>query len=199
MTEEDEDRSRTENSSGVALFVQWLFLSTVIAVGLGILGGMLPSRVKLLGIFATLQSLLLAYVVSTLHRSFSLKPLRTIFIAVGVLIVTQSAISCWIAFRDYSSSIEQQQKEDPNALLLDKIVKSAGGDPKVKEVFRKAKDERDAKLRFPAYLQHRVAQLGEWSSPWPGLFAGMEILLAVVLGLFFFRHGIGKTISVSGS
>lgn len=199
MTEEDEDRSRTENSSGVALFVQWLFLSTVIAVGLGILGGMLPSRVKLLGIFAVLQSLLLAYVVSALHRSFSLKPRRLVLLVVSVLIVTQSAISFGISFRDYSSSIEQQQKEDPNAVLFDKFAQSDQIDTKVKEDFQKANKERKEELKFPAYLQHRVAQLGEWSSPWPGLFAGMEILLAVVLGLFFFRLGIGKTISVSGS
>ena len=195
MPEENDDQDGTGNSEasrGMSLLVQWFFLSAVIAVGLGVLGGMLPSRVKLLGIFAVLQSLLLAFVVANLHRSFLLELRRPFFFAVGVLIAIQSATSFWISFRDYTSSIEQQQKEDSNASSLAKIVRSENIDPKVQEEFQKAKDEKEAKLQFPAYLKHRVSQLGDWSSPWPELFAGMEVLASVFFGLVVSRLNTKK-------
>ncbi len=59
---------------------------------------------------------------------------------------------------------------------------------KVRAADEEARTRLKESLTFPAYRRLRVRTLGQWTSPWPELFWGTELLTACAVGTWMFRR-----------
>lgn len=181
-------------------FVEWLAIAAVGLAAFTLAAPYAPARMKLLGLFAVVCGLLAGWGVGTLARVLDVGRNRGSVTIAVVLIVGGQAGLALQSWRLYAAQLEATyQAEVDLPLALPQGDGDGGASFDLEGTFR-AGDELRSSLReerrrelaekagFPSFLKHRVSPLGDWASPWPEVFFGIELLLAAAVGTWVFRR-----------
>lgn len=85
----------------------------------------------------------------------------------------------WLSYQHFRQARAEYAAAHPrDAALQSMLEKFSADDPELKA--RYEEENRRIEPHFQDFLAHRISPLGDWKSPWPELFWGVELLLASV-------------------
>lgn len=159
----------------------WL-LSGFLAVGvLSVTASYAPPVLKRLVIFYVVYGIASGYVLNWLVDELRPQlrrglPWLTAFLCVAGAI--NMGVLSYYHFEQTRHALAKERPQDVE--ILNALREASKNDPEAQKLY--AKELRQFTPSFEDYLQNRVSQLGEWPSPWPGVFWGAEVILAAVAG-----------------
>lgn len=83
----------------------------------------------------------------------------------------------WLSFQHFQKARAEYAAAHPRDAALQSMLENLSkNDPELKA--RYEEENRRIHPRFQDFLQHRISPLGDWKTPWPELFWGLELFLA---------------------
>lgn len=164
----------------------WLILFVLGAGTISLVAVYLPPRVKMLGLFAIAQGLLIGWLAAWLAIQFGLRRVsRILGCTVVFLVILCGQIGTGVeSFRVYRSADEDRVfAKNPKLAAL---LKNLSGDAKSANTV--ADLRKTVGLNFADYLQFRVSELKIQSRRWATVFWISEIVLGSLAGTWFFRR-----------
>ncbi|WP_010588160.1 hypothetical protein [Schlesneria paludicola] len=174
----------------------WLMVSSLATTALTLVSAHAPPRIRLIGLFSIAFGALVGWAIVQLAIRFDAMLPRRIVGLTAVVLTIAGLIGCMIeTYRQ--TRWPDSPKGQMSAQLHDLGLKM------VEEMNRQIKPSDTASqvdlyatMSFRRFLARRLAQLGEWSSPWPELFWAAEIGLAAVTSFWVATRSMLNTPSV---
>jgi len=163
----------TPHANRSSTFV-WIAACLVATIAVSLVAAQAPPRIRLIGIFPVMLGLLIGGLVVWLARKLdAVASCRFQVVAAMLLAVAGWGGLTWETFRrDEVLSVKSANQE--LAARLMKEFEQQTNAPHIEL-------DRPTTLKaFRSYLARRVQQLGDWLSPWPELFWGLELIMTGV-------------------
>jgi hypothetical protein len=166
-------------------YLQW-FIATGLAVwGLSALSGQLPSRVRLLLLFAIAFGLLIGWGAGVIADEIGA---RRSWPAAAITAVLTVAGLTNVAIAGYRQSVERARAivaADPQQLTALRVLEGAiNHDPELRQ--RYLEERARLEPEFGSYLMRRLLVFGRLPSPWPAVIWGAEIIAGAVAAVWMF-------------
>jgi hypothetical protein len=151
-----------------------------------------PGRIRLLGLFAVAFGAVCGWGLARGAAYFGVSDRSIVRLVTAMILIgaaeTGLTLESWRLY-----VVDLRKTYDPEASA--EVV--GGGQPFVPDsLLKKAREERqralEAKSRLPAYLRHRVKNLGDWPAPWPVVFWVGEVILGTAAGVAVCLRSGGK-------
>jgi hypothetical protein len=154
--------------------LQFVVCATVVCVGLGILAGQAPPRIRLLGLFSLGFGLLAGGLLSSLAGWLNVRLNVVMIAAIGVMTLGGMVIGVCATV---ANQPRPPTPRDLHPIEAQVVARMPPPQPP------------DFGSRVRTYLHLRVEMLGDWSSPWPEVFWGGELLLGTAGSVWMALRG----------
>jgi len=163
----------------------WI-LAGILAVGvLSVTAALAQPEFKRLVLFYVVYGLACGFVLRWLARE--LLPMGGGRLTVlAMLLGLLGAVNLgYLSYRHFEQGRQElAEKKSRDIAVLESLKSESDEDLELQNAYDK--ELRRYRPVFQDYLRHRVAALGQWESPWPELFWGIEVLAAAVATGFGF-------------
>ena len=156
----------------------WLMACSVVTTALTLASAHAPPRIRLLGLFSIGFGALIGWLTARLAIRFEARLPRRI-VGLTAVVLTIGGLIGWMVETYRQTRWPDSPKAQLNAQLHDlglQVVEDMAR--QIKPSAAPTQVDFFATLSFRRFLARRLAQLGDWTSPWPELFWAVEIVLA---------------------
>lgn len=172
--------TQDEQASGGS-WLQWLVTAAIALTVLTLAAAHAP---KIIGLFLIGYGAVAGGILGWLARLAGLRARSVVvvcamLIAGGTVGLTLRTHQLWA---ERTSALLEKKRPLPLPASLEGLPENVRG------TFEAAWASRRPDLGFLAYLRDRVSPLGDWPSPWPGVFWGTEVVLGSAAGAWLARR-----------
>ena len=174
--------------------VVMMVFSTLVVLGLAELTVYAPAAIRKILLFSIAFGVVTGFIVSW-SAKIARTPRVLAVTQAGLLILLGLSLMAVRSHHRLREELERANRKSPqptfDAMLAEQL---AADDPELAMSL-----ERRRRLERPSsrdYLAIRLQPLGEWTTPWPAVFWGVEILLAMLAGVYVVHRRL-RSISVT--
>ena len=180
----------TPSEPGSAL--QFVLGAVVVAGGLGLLAAQAPARIRLLGLFSLGLGLLTGWLLTSLAGRLNVRLDAAKIAVIGVVTLggLVTSVCATVAQQPPPAPVRDMHPIEAQVMAqMRRAAESSGSKepnptgptlsvmPAIPAIAITSSPPAGFANRVRTYLQRRVEMLGHWSSPWPELFWGGELLV----------------------
>jgi hypothetical protein len=194
-TETTQSQSAGEPASapGSSFSAIWLVAGVVEIAAVSAIAAHLPPRARLIGLFSLTVALIGGGLLGWTARATGMSLGRIALIATFVLLFAGQLAVGLESWRIQRAALPREREADPALFNAYRLLQGEPGeseaDPALDELKQAMRDheerQRAARVRaasFAAFLERRVAPLGEWPAPWPAIYWIAEVGLSTLAG-----------------
>jgi MFS family permease len=162
-----------------------LVAAAIVTTALALAAAHAPARIRLIGLFSLAFGVVIGWLVPKLSGWLNCQPSR---LQVGFVATALTLIGLVGSMLETSRLETARKPKSDKDALAERLIEhlrneSNANNPGLAPESTSSSSPTSITV-FRKYLAHRLKQLGDWSSPWPELFWGFELLAATVASVW---------------
>jgi hypothetical protein len=156
--------------------LSWLPIAVILTTAMSVAAAHVPSRVRLIGLFSVAFGLMLGWLLVQLNGKLNANlPVKFIAGIAAVLTLLGLVGSTWQLCRLDAQNRAPSANESLALKMMEQMKSQMPIDGQQKDSPSNSLSE-ELDTSFRGYLSRRIRKLGHWSSPWPEVIWGTELL-----------------------